>query len=75
MPDSSVQLDGFHIVRGDRDQSITKKTRGGGYVHILTIAIVIQKIFMLLERNVKGTLRYLVFHLGHNIYPENLQKL
>ena len=30
MPDSSVQLDGFHIVRGDRDNVISQKTKGGG---------------------------------------------
>ena len=27
---SSVQLDGFHIVRGDRDLNTTKKSKGGG---------------------------------------------
>ena len=29
-PDSAVSLDGYHLVRGDRDTSICSKTRGGG---------------------------------------------
>ena len=29
-PDSAVQLNNFHLVRGDRDPSVCAKTRGGG---------------------------------------------